>query len=204
MPVRRYVLTGAPGAGKTTILAELRRRGAHVVAEAATDVIADRQAAGCDEPWRRDDFLDLVVTEQARRQRAHPPVGPQLYDRSPLCTLALARYQGRPVTATLAAEVERVRREGVYQQQVFLVQPLGFLTRTAARRISLAESLVFAEVHERVYREHGHELVVVPPGPAVERADFVEAHLRRWAVPPGPGEARKTSTLHNVHYRTSG
>ncbi|MCI4066601.1 AAA family ATPase [Micromonospora sp. R77] len=186
--VQRYVLTGAPGAGKTTILAQLRRRGRQVVAEAATDVIADRQAAGCDEPWRRDDFLDLVVAEQARRQRAQPPGSPQVYDRSPLCTLALARHQGRAVTPALAAEVARIRRDGIYQRQVFLVQPLGFVTRTAARRIGVAEALAFGRLHEQVYREHGHELVVVPPGPVGERVDLIEEHLRRWAAPPVPGE----------------
>lgn len=37
---RRYVLTGAPGAGKTMLLRALAERGHAVVEEAATDVIA--------------------------------------------------------------------------------------------------------------------------------------------------------------------
>jgi len=37
---RRYVLTGAPGSGKTALLGALRERGHAVVEEAATDVIA--------------------------------------------------------------------------------------------------------------------------------------------------------------------
>lgn len=50
--MRRYILTGAPGCGKTAILRQLELVGFGVVEEAATDVIALRQAQGVAEPWR--------------------------------------------------------------------------------------------------------------------------------------------------------
>ena len=40
MTVRRYILTGAPGAGKTSILHGLAERGHHVVPEAAAERVA--------------------------------------------------------------------------------------------------------------------------------------------------------------------
>lgn len=46
-----YVLTGAPGAGKTAILRLLEGGGYPVVEEAATDVIALGHALGNAEPW---------------------------------------------------------------------------------------------------------------------------------------------------------
>jgi predicted ATPase len=116
--IRRYVLTGAPGAGKTVLGHALRERGYAVVAEAATEVISDEQARGIDEPWQRDEFLDTVVRLQRRRQVEPIPgqIGVQVYDRSPLCTLALARYLRRPATPLLAQEVARVIDERVYEQ----------------------------------------------------------------------------------------
>jgi predicted ATPase len=66
---------------------------------------------------------------------------------------------------------------------VFLVQPLGFITVTAARRISNQDSLYFHQVHEAVYREHGFELVDVPAASVAERAALVEqliASTARW------------------------
>jgi len=48
--MRRFVLTGTPGAGKTAILRQLELDGFAVVEEAATDVIALQQAQGVAEP----------------------------------------------------------------------------------------------------------------------------------------------------------
>jgi predicted ATPase len=178
------VLTGAPGAGKTTLADALRRRAWSVVAEAATDVIAAEQARGVAEPWRGPGFLDAVASLQRRRREEARTPGPQIHDRAPLCTLALARYLGRPVGAVLAAEITRALRTGAYQRPAFLVEPLGFVRRTAARRIGYAESLAFARVHEEVYRAHGHQLIAVPPGPVELRVALVQAHLERLADLP--------------------
>jgi predicted ATPase len=151
-----------------------------VVDEAATDVIAREQARGCDEPWRDAGFVDAIALLQRERQRRPAPAGVavQLFDRSPICTLALARYSGRPVTPILAREVDRVVAQGIYQPRVFYVHLLGFITPTAARRITLAESVRFAGLHEQAYADHGFELVDVPAGPVEERVDLVEGYLR--------------------------
>jgi predicted ATPase len=177
--LQRFVLTGAPGSGKTTLLHALSERGHAVVAEAATDVIVAEQASGVDAPWEQDSFIDLVVAVQMTRQLATVPVDAtvQMFDRSPLCTLALARYQRRPVTAVLAAEIARVVSEQVYQPVAFLVRPLGFVEHTTARRISYQDSLTFEVQHRQVYREHGFTLVDVPRGSLSDRVEVVESHL---------------------------
>ena len=178
--VRRYVLTGAPGAGKTVLLDALADRGWAVVAEAATDVITAAQAGGVDQPWAEGDFCDQVLALQRQRlQDAPTRSGVQVHDRSPLCTLALARHLRRPVSAALRAEIDRVLAEGVYEPTVFLVRPLGFIAASAARRITYAEALAFQGVHEAVYREHGFTLLDVPAAPPAARADLVESTIAR-------------------------
>jgi predicted ATPase len=178
--MRRYIITGAPGAGKTAILDGLRDRGFAVVGEAATDVIAREHAHGRDEPWRDVSFLDAIVLLQRERQEHPRPTGVavQAFDRSPICTLALARYLGLPVTPTLAREVDRVVAEEIYQPRVFFVRLLGFVTPTAARRISYADTVRFEGFHEAAYREYGFELVDVPPAPLPDRVDLVAEFLR--------------------------
>src|SRR4051812_19249923 len=189
--VSRYVLTGAPGAGKTVLLHALGGGGQAVVEEAATDVISTLQGQGVDEPWMRNDFCDQIVALQRQRQVAPVPLGAavQIFDRSPLCTLALARYLGRPVTPLLTQEVARVVAERVYQPTVFLVRPLGFIEPTAARRIPSPEARAFEAVHEAVSRAHGYELVDAPAAPVAERVEIVRSVLARHQ-PDGPASHR--------------
>jgi predicted ATPase len=103
--------------------------------------------------------------------------GTQVHDRSTLCTLALARFLRQPVTPLLAAEVDRVLREQVFEREVFLIRPIGFVERTAARRISYEDSLVFERLHEAVYREHGFEIIDVPPASAGRRAAMIAERI---------------------------
>jgi predicted ATPase len=174
--MRRFILTGAPGAGKTAILRQLELDGFSVVEEAATDVIAAAQARGTAEPWMEASFLDAVAREQRERQiRASGEV--QFHDRSVMCTAALAVYLGWPVPEFLAAELQRVRTEGIFEKRVFFIRSLGFITPTPARRISLEESVRFETIHEDVYREFGFELYPVEPGSVAERARTIRAGI---------------------------
>jgi hypothetical protein len=101
---------------------------------------------------------------RCERQQRPPPVATalQLFDRSPICTLALAHYIGRPISPMLAAEVDRVVADGVNPPRVFFVHLLRFVTPTTARRISYPQSVGFERLHQQAYRNHGFELVDVP------------------------------------------
>jgi predicted ATPase len=182
--MRRYIITGAPGAGKTTIVAALRDRGYAVVDEAATDVIAREQALGRAHPSHGAAVIDAVALLQ--RERQEQPVPPtttvQVFDRSPICTLALAHYLGQPVTPVLAREVDRVVAAGIYQPRVFFVHLLGFITPTAARRITLTQSIRFERFHEQAYRDHGFQLVDVPVGTPEDRLRLVDRYIRSWSA----------------------
>src|SRR5213076_2971370 len=101
--MRRFIITGAPGAGKTAIIRELELDGFSVVEEAATAVIATAQARGVAEPWRSPSFIDDIVSLQRdRRERAsHQPDEIQFHDRCAVCTAALAVYLGFPYSPLL-------------------------------------------------------------------------------------------------------
>ena len=180
MLTRRFIITGAPGAGKTAIIRQLELDGFCVVEEAATDVIAAAQAQGTLQPWTHPSFIDLVTNLQRDRQMraSYQPDAVQFHDRCAVCTAALATYLGHPVSPVLAMELERIKKEAIYQDRVFFVRNLGFITPTEARRISFEETVRFERIHEKTYRDFGFELVSVEPGRLKERVSVIKAALR--------------------------
>jgi len=178
--MRRFIITGAPGAGKTAIIRQLELEGFSVVEEAATDVIAAAQAQGTAQPWAYPSFIDAVGSLQRDRQirASYQPDEVQFHDRCVVCTAALAVYLGHPFSPFLASELERVKKEAIYQNRVFFIRNLGFITPTEARRISLEETVRFEKIHEETYRNFGFELVSIEPGSLVERVSLIKTAIR--------------------------
>ena len=177
--MRRFIITGAPGSGKTAIIRQSELDGFSVVEEAATDVIAAAQARGTADPWTAPSFIDVVAELQKARQirTSYQPGEVQFHDRSVVCTAALARYLGYPASRFLASELERIKNQAIYETRVFFIRNLGFITPTEARRISFEDTLRFERIHEETYRSFGFELFPVERGDLLERVSLIKAAI---------------------------
>jgi predicted ATPase len=176
--VKRYILTGTPGCGKTSILRTLEVAGYAVVEEAATDIIALRHAQGIAEPWTHPNFIDDITNLQKQRQmRVFDRAEVQFYDRSPICTYALSVWLGFPISKTLADEMERIASAQIYQKQVFFVENLGFCEPSTARKISFEDSLRFEKVHEETYRSFGYECIRIAPSDLSTRVEQIKRYV---------------------------
>lgn len=172
--MQRNILTGSPGSGKTAVLRLLEVQGFGVV-EDGTAVIALEAAQGVEQPHLDPAFVDRIVSLQRQRQlrAATADSGVQVFDRSPVCSLALSRYLGYPPSTTSMREVERLTREGTYASRVFFTRNLGFVEPTAACRITFEQSLEFERLHEDTYSELGYEVIDIPKEPLGDRVALV-------------------------------
>ena len=179
--MRRFIITGAPGAGKTAIVRQLELDGFSVVEEAATDVIAGAHAQGTVEPWRDPSFIDAIARLQRDRQlrASYQPDDVQFHDRCVVCTAALAVWLGYPRSSFLVDELERVMKDAIFEKRVFFIRHLGFVTPTEARRITFDDTVRFERTHEETYREFGFDLVSIRPGSLKERVNLIKAAIRR-------------------------
>lgn len=173
--MKRFILTGTPGCGKTSILRALEMRGHFVVEEAATDVIAYDQTNRIAEPWKNYTFIDDIIRLQKQRQIQvnEVPVAIQFFDRSPFCTYALAVYLGYKPSEILMAEIDRALQSQIYERRVFFIENLGFCTPTDARKISYEEALRFEIIHKETYDKFGFDCVMIPSGVLEERVERV-------------------------------
>jgi len=177
--VRRFIFTGTPGSGKTSVIIELEKFGHAVIHEAATDVINIEQAKGFDAPWEEPEFIGQITRLQKERQMSD--IGDLLfYDRSPFCTYALGKYLAHwkglefMPSPILRDEIDRCLKNGVYQNRIFFFENLGFIEHTDARKISYEDALIFEQIHLDVYKEFGFDIVMVPKRLTVqERCEFI-------------------------------
>lgn len=171
--MKRYILTGAPSAGKTTLIRALVGHGYSVVQEAATDIIALKQAQGIQEPWQSPSFVDDIVSLQKKRQIKAVSGTVQFHDRSAICCYALSKYLGHSPSSALLKEIERLERENIFQREVFFIENLGFCKPTAARKISFEDSLVFEKFHIDAYLHFGYKLIEIGKGSVRSRIDEI-------------------------------
>jgi predicted ATPase len=170
---RFAIVTGGPGSGKTTVIAELARRGIATSPEAGRAVIREQQAiSGAGLPWAdRALFAALMTAFDVKAyEAAQALAGPMVFDRGIPDVIGYLRLCGLPVPADLDAMSKRLR----YRRDVFIAPPWRQIYENdAERRQDFAEACRTYDVLAGVYRDYGYELCVLPRVGVAERAEFL-------------------------------
>jgi predicted ATPase len=174
---RFVVVSGCSGGGKSTLLAELGRRGHDVVEEPGRRIVKEElESGGRALPWVDGPAFArrAVATALADRAAAEAQPGWVFFDRGLVdAAAALQHMTGEPALETLA-------RPHPYHRRVFLTPPWPEIYGTdPERRHGLDAAMAEYERLLEAYPALGYEVVVLPKVSVVERAGFVLDTLAR-------------------------
>jgi len=168
---RFVVISGCSGGGKSTLLAELGRRGHSVVEEPGRRIVRqEHESGGSALPWIDPvAFLRRAVAMAlADREAAKELSGWVFFDRGLIDAAAGLQH------STGEEALQALCRVHKYNQRVFLVPPWPEIYVTdKERRHEFGEALEEYSRLLEVYPALGYEVSIVPKVGVKERADFV-------------------------------
>ncbi|WP_055750849.1 AAA family ATPase [Frankia sp. AvcI1] len=175
------VITGGPGAGKSTLVEELHRQGFPCIPEAGRRILQDQIVIGGRARHERDSllFAEIMLSWDMRSHHdATRRAGTVFFDRGIPDVVGYFLLLGRPIPAHVTAAARTFR----YHQRVFLAPPWPEIyTHDRERTQDLDEAVRTHDAMAEAYTRHGYQLINLPRTDPESRAAFI---LRRLSPQP--------------------
>lgn len=168
---RRFVVTGGPGGGKSTLLDALAERGYRIAPEAARRLIKERLAAGLAARPDPVSFARAILNSDMEQYRAATDHdGITFFDRGVLDALYMLDLESAMSRDEIASLVEAFP----YNETVFLLPPWEAIYAMDSERDQTFEaSVAVFEGMKRWYARWGYETVEVPRASVEARVSFI-------------------------------
>lgn len=167
---KKYIITGAPGTGKTTLTHALERD-YPCMHEVSRKVIAGEQATcGNGTPWQDlSRFAQLVYEASIAELKANPQA--RFTDRSLFDLIAYFQVEGKAIPSN----IDRFPYHDHFCKQVFFAPTWREIYRTDEQRLQTFEyCLELEKTLKRTYDEKGFERLLLPKVNPESRRDFVK------------------------------
>lgn len=176
----KYILTGGPGVGKSTLIDKLEAIGYHTIPEAASQIITEEQTQAEKTPnrelilpWTNLTLFQRLVAERQRlNESKFYRDKPTFLDRSLIDNVAYSRLGN----VTLDHNYERWIREAGYST-VFFLEPLATYENTAVRHENEEFAARISQELKRTYHEMGCDVISVPSFHSGTAPDTIEKNL---------------------------
>ncbi len=172
LKIKKFVITGGPGAGKTTLILKLEEMGEVVVHESASDHIKLRQDQGITEPWKEKFFQTDILKLQLFRESRIPKKSKRVFiDRGIIDGLAYLDKRSNEYKS-----IYKEAKKSKYTK-VFFVESLKNVEKTKIRRENKKEAEKLAKKFKEIYCSFGFEVIVIPAVSVGERVQLILNHL---------------------------
>lgn len=173
-----FVITGGPGAGKTTLVEALQAHDLCCVEEAGRQILREQARIGGNATHDGDRiaYRELMLSRSIQSyEQAMAEKRTVLFDRGIPDLIGYSRLIGANVPAYLENAVTLYR----YNLHVFMAPPWEEIyVHDAERRQDFREAVATHDAIRRAYQEAGYEPVELPKARVEARVDHVLATLR--------------------------
>jgi len=170
-----YVLTGGPGAGKTSLLNFLHKMGFSFIPETAREIIKLRLARGLSPRPDPAEFAREMFRKDLDNFLSRADSNTILFfDRSFLDSACLL-VEADP---DADQEIENICLTNKFNRKVFITPPWEEIYQTDSERDQDFEESI--AVHNKIrkwYSQHGYDSVIIPKNSIEQRARFILDHI---------------------------
>ena len=173
----RFVITGGPGTGKTSLIMQLSRLGYKTFGENARKILG---SSGCQAPIHSNQpdkqFFKRILETRLTQYEMAPAGKISFYDRGIPDSLGFFKYMGIDPPGALVQAINRKP----YNKNIFILPPWEEIySQDYIRKESFIESCKIHLLLSETYRTLGYELIEVPRMSLEKRSDFVLLQIHK-------------------------
>ncbi|EGX6965049.1 TPA: AAA family ATPase [Vibrio alginolyticus] len=171
------VFTGGPGAGKTSVIEQLKTQGFICAPETGRQIIQTQVANhGSALPWNdKQAFRDEMMKVEVSNYRAfNVHQGNVFFDRSIVDVYGYSKLEQLPISHELITHCQTLR----YHSQVFIFPPwTSIFSNDEERKQDFSEAVATYQQMVNAYHKFGYQLIEVPKMSVEDRVAFIRGSI---------------------------
>ena len=175
MDNKKYIITGAPGTGKTSIITELKKRDFSCSKEISRDIIAEQiKKKGDILPWKDlNSFSQRVFLARLTQFINTPNNINHFFDRGVIDVIAYMKLENHE-TSHFESKLKNIK----YNKKVFYT-PIwkDIYVKDVHRKESISKAIKIENQLLKIYKKHNYKMIEIPKFSVEERTDFIISYI---------------------------